>query len=63
MSEIVVQSVYFEKPGKENTPRTLEIAKQRADALGVKTILIATTRGDTGAQAAQLFQEHDVVVV
>ena len=63
MSEIVVQSVYFEKPGKENTPRTLEIAKQRADALGVKTILIATTRGDTGAQAARLFQEHDVIVV
>jgi hypothetical protein len=63
MSEIVVQSVYFEKLGKENTARTLEIAKQRADALGVKTILVATTRGDTGAQAAQLFQEYDVVVV
>ena len=63
MSEIVVQSVYFEKPGKENTPRTLEIAKQRADALGVKTILIATTRGDTGAQAVRLFQEYDVIVV
>jgi hypothetical protein len=63
MSEIVIQSVYFEKPGKENTALTLEIAKQRADALGVKTILVATTRGDTGAQAAQLFQEYDVVVV
>jgi hypothetical protein len=63
MSEIVIQSIYFEKPGKENTSRTLEAAKQRADALGVKTILVATTRGDTGAQAAQLFQEYDVVVV
>ena len=63
MPEIVIQSVYFEKPGKENTPRTLEIAKQHADALGVKTVLVATTRGDTGAQAAQLFQEYDVVVV
>ena len=63
MTEIVVQSVYFEKPGKENTARTLEIAKQRADALGVTTILAATTQGDTGAQAARLFQEYDVVVV
>lgn len=63
MSETVIQSVHFEKPGKENTARTLEIAKQRADALGIKTILVATTRGDTGAQAAQLFQEYKVVVV
>jgi hypothetical protein len=63
MSETVIQSVYFEKPGKENTARTLEIAKQRAGALGVKTVLVATTRGDTGAQAAQLFQGHNVVAV
>jgi hypothetical protein len=63
MSEIVVQSVYFEKPGKENTPRTLEIAKQRADKLDINTILVATTRGNTGVQAARLFQEYDVVVV
>ena len=63
MSEIVIQSIHFEKPGKENTARTLEIAKQRADELGVSTILVATTQGDTGAQAARLFQEYDVVVV
>jgi len=63
MSEIVVQSVYFEKPGKENTPRTLEIAKQRADKLDINTILVATTRGNTGVQAVRLFQEYDVVVV
>ena len=63
MSEIVIQSVYFEKPGQENTARTLEVAKRRAEELGIKTILVATTRGDTGAQAAQSFQEYDVVVV
>jgi hypothetical protein len=63
MSEIVIQSVYFEKPGQENTARTLEVAKRRAEELGIKTILVATTRGDTGAQAAQLFQGYGVVVV
>ena len=63
MSETIIQSVYFEKPGKANTTRTLEIAKQRADELGVSTILVATTRGDTGAQAARLFQGYDVIVV
>jgi len=31
--------------------------------LGIRTILVATTTGATGAQAAQLLQGHDVVVV
>lgn len=63
MPEIVVQSVYFERPGKENTTRTLEIAKRRADELGIHTILVATTRGETGVRAARLFQGYSVVVV
>jgi hypothetical protein len=63
MSEITVQSVYFDKPGKQNTARTLEIAKQRAGELGIRTVLVASTRGDTGVQAAQLFGGHEVVVV
>ncbi|MBN1813909.1 MAG: hypothetical protein JXA14_18880 [Anaerolineae bacterium] len=63
MSEIVIQSVCFAKPGKENTARTLEIAKQRADELGIRTILVATTTGSTGVQAAQLFQGYDVIAV
>lgn len=63
MSDIVVQSVYFEKPGKENTSRTLEIAKRRAEELDIRTILIATTTGETGVQAAQLLQGYDVVAV
>jgi hypothetical protein len=63
MPETIIQSVYFDKPGKENTARTLEIAKQRADKLGVSTVLVATTRGDTGAQAARLFRGYNLVAV
>jgi hypothetical protein len=63
MSETVIQSVHFDKTGKENTARTLEVAKQRADELGIRTILVATTRGDTGVQAARLFQGYDVIAV
>ncbi|MDY6875164.1 MAG: pyruvate kinase alpha/beta domain-containing protein [Chloroflexota bacterium] len=64
MSETCVQSVYFEKPGPQNTVRTLEIAKRRADELGgIRTVLVASTRGETGVQAAQLFRRYDVVVV
>ena len=63
MPEITVQSVYFEKPGKANTARTLEITRQRADELGIRTVLIASTSGETGIQAARMLKGYDVVVV
>ena len=63
MSEITVQSVYFEKPGPQNTDRTLQLAKQRAEELGIRTVLVASTRGETGVQAARQFQGYDVIVV
>lgn len=63
MSEITVRAVYFEKPGPRNTDRTLEVARQRADDLGIDTILVASTRGETGVRAARFFQGYDVVVV
>ena len=63
VSETTVQSVYFAGPGRENTARTLELAKQRAEELGLHTVLVATTRGEAGVQTAHLFHGYDVVVV
>jgi len=63
VSELVIETMYFEKPGPENTTRTLEIAKRRADQLTIDTILVASTRGWTGAQAAELLGHHNLVVV
>jgi len=63
VSETTIQSVYFEKPGPGNTARTLEVARQRADELGIRTVLVASTRGETGVQAAQQLRGYDVVVV
>lgn len=63
MPETTVTSVYFENARPENTERTLEIARKRAEELGIKTILVASTRGDTGVRAAQLFKGYNVVVV
>jgi len=63
MSEITVPGVYFEKPGHGNTERTLQIAKARAEELGVRTILVATTRGATGVRAAEELRGFNVVVV
>ena len=63
MSETSIQTVYFDKPGKHNTARTLDLAKRRADELGVETILVATTRGETGVEAARRLAGYDVVVI
>ena len=46
---------YFDKIGRENTEATLAIAKKRADELGIKTILIASTFGDTAVRAVDVF--------
>ena len=63
MSETIVRSVYFDEPGRLNTARTLELARQRAHRLGIQTILVATTRGETGVAAAQQLKGFDVVVI
>lgn len=61
--EIVVESVYFEKPGPDNTARTLELASRRAKELGIKTIVVATTTGATGVAATKVFPDSHLVVV
>jgi hypothetical protein len=57
MSERVVATVYFAKAGSQNTERSLEIARQRADELGIRTVLVASTTGKTGAQAVRVFAD------
>ena len=55
--------VYFDKPGIENTEEVLRIAKKRAHELGIKTIVVATTTGNTGVRATEVFKDMKVVVV
>ncbi len=55
--------VYFEKPGVDNTEEVLRIAKQRAEELSIKTIVVATTIGDTAVRAVEVFQGMRVVAV
>ena len=54
---------YFEKQGEENTDVTFAIAKKRAEELGIKTILIASTRGTAAVKAANYFKGFKVVAV
>ena len=55
--------VYFDKPGVDNMEETLRIAKKRADELGIKTFVVASTVGNTGARAVEVFKGMNVIVV
>jgi hypothetical protein len=54
---------YFEKRGPANTGETLRLARERADALGVRDIVVASYTGETGASAAGLFTDHNLIIV
>jgi hypothetical protein len=55
--------VYFAEPGKENTDEVLRLARRRAEELGIKSILVASTTGDTALKAMEVFKGTRVVVV
>jgi hypothetical protein len=59
-----LMTTYFEKPGgDENTARTFELAKQRADELGIKTFVVASTTGATAVKAVDALKGCKVIVV
>ena len=39
--------VYFDKPGKGNTPEVIQLVKERAQAREINRLIIASTRGST----------------
>ena len=63
MPNTVRKTVYFEKPGPQNTEETLKLAKQLAQALGIKNIVVASTTGETGAKASKILKGYNVIVV
>lgn len=57
-------ATYFDKPGgEENTDRTLALARQRAEELGIKTIVVASTVGGTAVKAVNVFKGYKVIIV
>ncbi|MFC1989691.1 pyruvate kinase alpha/beta domain-containing protein [Chloroflexota bacterium] len=55
--------IYFDKPGTVNTDEVLRVARLRAEELGIKTILVASTTGGTAVKAAEVFKGMMVVAV
>ena len=61
--ELTKPITYFLTPIDVNTRRTFELARERALELEIKTILVASSSGNTGALAAEFFTGFEVIVV
>jgi len=57
------KTVYFDKLGRDNTDEVLRIARQRAEELGIKTVLVASTTGNTAVKATDVLQGLRVIAV
>jgi hypothetical protein len=57
------KTVYFKETGNQNTETVLNLVKEYASKENIRDIVIASTTGETGAKAAKILKEHNIVVV
>ena len=58
-----LRTLVFEKAGKRNTDATLQIALERAQALGIAQVVVASTHGYTARKAQALFAPAGIQVI
>jgi hypothetical protein len=56
-------TLIFETGGRHNTGATLEIVKERALALGIKQVVVASTHGYTAREAQALLAPEGIEVI
>ena len=54
---------YFEKSKPENADIVLDLVKEKALEKGIKHVVVASTRGETGVKAVEAFKDSGVNVV
>ena len=57
------ETIYYEEGGADHTETTLQASLDAAKELGVKTILVASTSGDTGVKAAEMYRGSGVQLI
>ena len=55
--------LYFDTPGKDHTDATLRAARQRAQELGIRQIVFASSHGYTARRAKAIFDGLDVELI
>jgi hypothetical protein len=54
---------YFEETGRANTERTLTLAAERAREAGIRSVVMACTRGYTAGKALEICSDLDLIAV
>jgi hypothetical protein len=54
---------YYQSPEEADTETTFLRAKERAESLGIREVIVASTTGRTGVRACQIFKGFKLVVV
>jgi len=57
------QITYFEKPGKDNTQKTLELALNYAKENKINTIVLSTSTGETALKLRKLDKDIEIIAV
>src|SRR3989304_7346240 len=63
MSFIEKKTVYFEEPGEKNTTILLDRVKEYVKDAHINDNVVASTTGKTGAKAAKLLKDFNVIVI
>ena len=57
------ETLYYEDGGSEHTENTLKTSLKAAKELDIKTILVASTSGETGVKAAEIYKDSGVQLI
>jgi hypothetical protein len=57
------ETLYYEDGGTEHTETTLKTSLDAAKELDIKTILVASTSGETGVMAAEMYKDSGVQLI
>jgi len=63
MKQLIQQTTLFAKPGRDNTETVLELVKQRAKELHIKSVLVSTTTGETALHAIRVLKPLQVIAI
>jgi hypothetical protein len=55
--------MYFDRPGRNNTEKTLSLAFERGKTLGLNEVVVASSGGSTAYAAIEIFKGFNVIVV
>jgi hypothetical protein len=63
MSLAKKNTIYFREAGGQNTDALLGFVKEYTEKEGIKDIVVASTSGETGIKASEIFKGYNLVIV